>query len=1085
MRSVFQWHVLQSLLTHFSQIVIVLQAKTALHCHVSAEEAVTAEAIASGVTSCVHIKAEQQLYSDGYITVVNNPSSNHPLFNDLPWLPMHQKVTQSGKVDPMRDNRRLDFGFGHQHNSRRRKRSSGASMSRCYLGTDDPWVKKLLSLLTTIVNSLGDRFGLPLYNDPERNEIFAESIGEGIGLEAVSCIVTAIGDNLLLLHTDPLNCQVYSHVINLTNFILVGGTMVRINIVVYARQANNLCLQKIKALRTMVAYGVHYFQHHIPPEAKMISKATIRKSEHVVLHFEHLDSMTAHCQPFALSIQLFLETHRVDNVVRAVAGLLMSALQVIHKPHFFFSCMTELVKNPSYITTKPVHNQDAFTYAVFRWFFAHKTSGELPTNIPESQQPPKPFPGMVRMDVAPVAPDVSFAKFVTSVNTLEMCSSECRVMQHQQPLYIPRNIAHTVSTLTAILVGFDGSPHGIHGLGRHDAHFLLVICVRLGLLPLPIATHRCMDPSDWEAWKQEFPSLEFFSSYELGSTEVMKAAACMMSLSGHENQVEAVLSKALFFKQTGNHRKTRDIAVAGVLNAWIEVKESSDGSISHVALWEGTDEQAKDAQKVRFSLELPTVKTLLPTVLGKPFFNAPYGRESVPLRRFLCNSKSVPLANHFQSIQLAQRRFPSLSLQAAANMMPLPDDHSICAAVEQLTCFPLTPVEVVRATMFSGTGKQKSIFRLISYTPAGLEEQYHCAGVRIPNYPEQGNTIILFPSLQYCLYPKFIGGTDTESKFSVVLKCKDDIDRRFFRGAMGRRYSMQFAATYLLHEMSGTFAGNAQARMLFSLPSEKLDTVHAKSVHSFAVFREGKAASPTNCSTLAGVRYNDNKKIPGGHGYFCVDGTGKRTSDVYIVRPPARVQRISQTNDPTQRSRVLGIQRHQFVSNKDPEYQNSSVNLTLVFDDGGVEDINLPLVTRDAPSLVYKYILQHSLSHVTPFKAVHQRLSSHCKDEVEPFPRVPPVFKTAKAKRKNRSRRQYRNTSKRLCGPNATAINATLPICRYPALETLCVGTPCIRQTLPSYGNECIATKQSGRCMDEWVFAADKFFSSLNQIAMS
>jgi hypothetical protein len=909
-------------------------------------------------------------FKTSYMKVENTVDDQY--FDRIPWLKILGLVRCDGKLDMGRNNRRIDFGYSGHRNSRRRVESFGVSRPELLKGTTVQWIQDIFLLMTDYVKYMSKEFGIPIFCNNERNELIAGAIVKGNIIENLSVSWFSCGDGLMELHVDSMNCKTYSTVVNITNFILVDGIGHRLNIILYAKNANCNAYKKIMAVHPMITFVRDYFNNYLAHDA------TVGCMDRIV-------------QTLAIPIQTFLQRGGFTDVSRTVGGLLLCAMQFMSTPSVFYDFMMDLMNIESTVF-KGSSNDLSLYYIYVRSWEQFWKDDKL---------------------------KLSYNLFIEAMNALEICSNECRCMHANNPGYFNDNTHHASSVVTSYLRSSSFADAAAicscteldSGIEDYCIHLAQLVLIWFTLLPVSLASTCCMDKGDWKLWTEEFPSLSDLGCYERGSLEILKVGVCLMDTLITECNVAKVFSKALHYHRMGEHRIECKTYITNVSNVWLYRFGTSYGK-RHWTLWKGLHPKSVDAQVVQSLFRLIPISELRNGLTVDNFFHRKSKITRVPCKGR--NRKLVPLQAHFQ-VQTSKRNAIPVVMDEFAASLSIPPKTSILRSIEGVNLFNFDPISIIKNVLFSNETKQNKVFTLLQTKTEGSTDTFHCAGVNVPNFMETGKPNTLFPDAKFCLFPSLEHEKNNISRATILKRSNDGIERRFFNGKQGRICAMEYAALYIIFAYPARFAEKEIVRKLIALPDERLSHPLEGVIHSFAVFYK-PISGTTKGFFLVGVRYISKKSIQGGNAYFCIDEMGMPTSCLHLTRPPSNVSASKPSIQSKESSRVYGILGHTYVAKQNEYYQGSSINFKFAFDGGALQEVGLRFAVRDAPILVFRYIVQNSLENTSPFMRIFQNLNNHGIEMQVPFTKLSVTHQSSSEKRRHRHhcRRAFANKKKQM-----------------------------------------------------------------------
>lgn len=127
--------------------------------------------------SLIEILPCQLKFDDGFLRVDNNPDLSGIDFSVI------KKKLEGLPKDPERNNVCLDLGYSGQHNTKRDVRYFGLPHSNLRDHTTEPWAVDMFVGVTECIDTNYPDVCEQVYNDPERNMVFANEIDPDNDLE--------------------------------------------------------------------------------------------------------------------------------------------------------------------------------------------------------------------------------------------------------------------------------------------------------------------------------------------------------------------------------------------------------------------------------------------------------------------------------------------------------------------------------------------------------------------------------------------------------------------------------------------------------------------------------------------------------------------------------------------------------------------------------------------------------------------------------------------------------------------------------------------------------------------------------------
>ena len=167
--------------------------------------AAVAEASANNSNSpeIIEINSDVEEYRDEFLIVLNNPPEWK--LSSIDRSIVAEKL-EGRTNDPVRNNICYDLGFGNARNSKRHARYLGLTHSEEFSGTREPWAIDLFAAVTECIDKLFPDIAHEIYNDAERNKLWAGIINAKSRIEAMRLAETSLMAALLAYHGDWFNC---------------------------------------------------------------------------------------------------------------------------------------------------------------------------------------------------------------------------------------------------------------------------------------------------------------------------------------------------------------------------------------------------------------------------------------------------------------------------------------------------------------------------------------------------------------------------------------------------------------------------------------------------------------------------------------------------------------------------------------------------------------------------------------------------------------------------------------------------------------------------------------------------------------
>jgi len=334
----------------------------------------------------VEILASHACYRDDNLWVTNNPD-----FSSIDMSLVRDMLVGQGR-DPDRNNICRDLGFAGQRNSRRDPKYLGLSRANMMADTMSNWATGLFAGVTKAIdNNFPDLSG-SVYNDPERNEIFAGEIHPENRVEALRLAKTNKAGMLLDIHCDNGNCET-------SGYAYVAGFAMhckdkynqqeRFVLVTYGKKGSEIHMAERRKHRKAILFLSHVYDA-LPEKQKSQGSDVFpgRGAKRVDYPFTFLDKGIFYSL-FASAIALVFEKYPgLKHDLLMMAAFLANVCMSECADHFW-QILEELRSNPILISGIHIMSADPldFGYKLMEEIFFRKRLVSLAYPVKKRHQP--------------------------------------------------------------------------------------------------------------------------------------------------------------------------------------------------------------------------------------------------------------------------------------------------------------------------------------------------------------------------------------------------------------------------------------------------------------------------------------------------------------------------------------------------------------------------------------------------------------------------------------------------------------------------------------------------------------------------